>query len=182
MELDKAIKARKSVRHFSDKKPNWRDIIECIDVVSYAPRAGNLNPLRFLIVDDKEKIEKLAEAAQQPFVKEAQYVVVVCTDPKMILNAYPEFAIKFCRQQAGAAIENFLLKIEEKGLETCWVGYFIDALVRETLNIPEYIDIEALFPIGYESKKPGAGRGLKKRIDLNRLLFFNKWNNKRMKK
>ena len=129
MELDKAIKSRKSVRKFKEKKPDWRDIIECIDATRYAPMAGNNFPLKFILVKDSEKIQKLSEAAQQPFISKAPYVVVVCTNPLRIQNAYPEFAEKFCKQQAGAAIQNFLLKIQEKGLSTCWVGYFLEYLV-----------------------------------------------------
>ena len=54
----KTIRARKSVKHFDKKKkPNWRKIIECIDASRYAPRAGNLFPLRFVLVDDKKVIE-----------------------------------------------------------------------------------------------------------------------------
>jgi len=182
MDLKKAIRARKSIRHFAKKKPNWRTIIECIDAARHAPMAGNLFPLKFIVVDDSKIIEKLADAAQQPFVAEAQYVVVVTTDSKMILNAYEERAEKFCRQQAGAAIENFLLSIEEAGLETCWVGYFVDYLVREALGIPENIDVEAMFPIGYESKVPGSSRSLRKKANLQQILYFNKYKNRRKRK
>jgi nitroreductase len=183
MELKKVIRARKSVRHFDKKKkPNWRTIIECIDAARHAPMAGNLFPLRFIIVDDPKIIEKLAEASQQPFVGEAQYVVVVTTDCKMVLNAYEGRAEKFCRQQAGAAIENVLLSLEEAGLETCWIGYFVDYLVKEALGIPDNIDVEAMLPIGYESPVLGKGRTLRKKIDLNQILYFNKYKNRRMKK
>lgn len=182
MDLKKAIRARKSVRHFAKKKPDWRTIIECIDATRHAPMAGNLFPIRFIVVDDSKVIEKLAEAAQQPFVAEAQYVVVMTTDSKMVLNAYEERAEKFCRQQAGAAIQNFLLSIEDAGLKTCWVGYFVDYLVKEALGIPDSVNIEAMLPVGYESKVPGSSRALKKKIDLQQILYFNKYKNRRMKK
>ena len=178
MELDKAIKSRKSVKHFLDKKPNWKDIIECIDSARYAPMAGNIFPIKFVVVDDKEKIQKIAQASQQPFIAKAQYIVVVCSDSKLLLNAYEERAEKFCRQQAGAAIQNMLLKIEEKGLETCWVGYYLDYLIKETLNIPKDIEIEAIFPIGYESKKQGTSKIKKRKTDLIKKIYFNKWKNK----
>ena len=55
MELNKAIKKRRSVRKFKDKKPNWRDILECIDSVRYAPMAGNNFTLKFILVDDKDR-------------------------------------------------------------------------------------------------------------------------------
>ena len=86
MQLDKAIKTRESIRKFKSKKPNWRTIIECIDASRYAPRAGNLFPLRFVIVDEPEIIKKLADASQQPFVAEAKSVVVVCSDRKLIFS------------------------------------------------------------------------------------------------
>jgi nitroreductase len=183
MDLNKAIKSRKSIRHFSTKKPSWKDIIECIDSARFAPMAGNLFPLRFILVSDKDKIQKLADASQQPFVSEAQYIVVVCSDCKMVLNAYEERAEKFCRQEAGAAIQNFLLKLEEKGLKTCWVGYFIDYLIKEALKIPKDVEVEAIFPIGYESKKQGTKPKSKKRKkELDDVLFFDTYKNKRMKK
>ena len=182
MNLDKAIQGRKSVQHFSNKKPSWKKIIECIDAARYSPMAGNIFPLKFILVHDKKTIAEIAEASQQSFVGEAQYIVVVCSDDKMTLNAYEERANKFCRQQAGAAIENFLLKLQEKKLNTCWIGYFTDYLIKKALNIPEDIEIEALFPIGYESKAIGNIKEPKRKIELDNILYFDKWKNKRMKK
>ncbi len=178
MELKDAIKSRKSVRKFSSQKPDWRDIIECIDTARYAPMAGGNYTLKFILVDDKEKIRKLGEAAQQEFVKTAQFVVVACSNPKRTLNAYGSRGKRYVKQQSGAAMENFLLAIQEKKLATCWIGHFAESQVRKTLGIPEDIEIEALFPIGYERKS-----GVKKRepIDLDNILYFNKYKNKKMK-
>jgi len=153
MNIDKAIQNRHSVRRFTSKKPDWRDIIECIDSARYAPMAGNIFSLKFIVVSDKEKIQKLADAAQQHFIAQAHYVVVVCTNPSRTINSYEEQGKKFCRQQAGAAIQNFLLKIQEAKLATCWVGHFVEEQVKEALQIQEDINVEAIFPIGYELGK-----------------------------
>jgi len=179
MDLDGAIQKRHSVRKFTNEKPDWRDIIECIDAARYAPMAGNNFTLKFIVVEDSKKIQKLAEAAQQPFVAKAHYVVVVCSNPKRTVNAYEERGKMYCRQQAGAAIQNFLLKIEEKGLATCWVGAFVDYLVKDALAIPEGIDVEAMFPIGYEFDKKKTRR---LKIDIDRILYFHKYKNKKMRK
>ena len=180
MQLDKAIQERKSVRHFSKKSPNWKDIVTCIDAARYAPTAGNIHPMKWMLVNDKDTIKKLANAAQQNFITEAKYVVVLCTESKRVLNAYEERAEKFCRQQAGAAIENFLLKLQEKKLATCWVGYFVDYLVKEALNIPDEIDVEAFFPIGYEPKQKGKKRKTRNKLDMDKMLYVNKWKNKKL--
>jgi len=178
MDLDKAIQSRKSVRKFSDKKPDWRTIIECIDSARYAPMAGNNYTLKFILVNDEEKIKKIAEASQQQFIAQTKYVVVVCSNPSRIVNAYGEKGKIFSRQQAGAAIQNFLLKVEESGLSTCWIGYFVEEQIKKILNISDGMNIEALFPIGYEYKK---ARTKKLKIDLDRILYFNTYGNKKMK-
>lgn len=176
MDLTKAIKERHSVRKFTNKKPNWRTIIECIDFARYAPMAGNNFTLKFILVDNPEKIEKIAEACEQPFVSQAKYVVVICSSPARIINAYGENGKVFARQEAGAAIQNFLLKIEEAGLGTCWVGYFVEDMIKRELKIPGDAQVEAVFPIGFEFEK--SKRRIK--IELDNILFFNKYGDRRM--
>lgn len=178
MELNKAIQRRHSARKFSTKKPNWRVIIECIEAARYAPMAGNNCTVKFILVDDEEKIRKISEAAQQQFIAQAKYLVVVCSNPARPSNEYGTASAEiWTRQQAGAAIENFLLKIEEFGLATCWVGYFVEEQVKRELKIPEGVNVEALFPIGYEYEK---SKTRKAKIDLDRILYFNKYDNKKM--
>ena len=173
MELDKAIQGRHSVKKFSNKKPDWRNIVECINASRYAPMAGNNFTLKFIVVDSESKISKLAEAAQQDFISSAKYVVVVCANPSRPKNLYEEEnGEKWNRQQVGAAIENFLLKIEEFKLATCWVGLFNEEMIKKELEIPSETNVEAIFPIGYESLKT---KSKKSKIDLKRILYFSKY-------
>jgi len=178
MQLDNAIKSRKSVRKFKSKKPNWKSIIECIDSMRFAPTAGNNNTLKIILVDDAKKIQKITTACQQDFVGQVQYIVVICSDKSRLTNAYGERGEKFNKQQVGAAIENFLLKIQEAGLATCWVGYFIKDMIKRELKIPKEIEVEAIFPIGYEYEKSYTQ---KHKIDLDAILYFNQYGEKKMK-
>jgi len=178
MELNKAIQSRRSIRKFKDKTPDWRKIIEAIDATRYAPTAGNNFSLDFVMINDSEKIEKIAEYSSQDFIAQAKYVVVFVTSPDRTINLFgEEKGSTFCKQQAGAAIQNFLLKLTEYQLSTCWVGYFNEQKIKKLLKIPEYCIIEALFPIGFANEKPKH----KREKDLNNFLYFNEWDNKRMK-
>ncbi len=180
MDLDKVIKSRHSVRKFSSKTVDWRDIIECIDLMRYAPMAGNIFSLKFILVDDEKKIIDLAKAAEQEHVAQAQYVLIVCSEKKMTLNAHPDKGENYCKQQAGATIQNFLLKITELGLSACWVGLFVEDEVKRIVHIPydSTIDIEAIIPIGYEKGEPH----FKRKPILDSCLYFNEYKNKYMKK
>lgn len=177
MELSKAIQNRRSVRKFSHKKPDWRNIIECIDSSRYAPMAGNNYTVKFILVDDEDKIKIISEACQQEFISEAKFVVVVCSKPARTTSLYEEKGEVYARQQAGAAIENFILSIEEFGLATCWVGSFIEEHIKRELKIPADVNVEAVFPIGYESEKPRVRHA---KIELDRILYFNKYGDKKM--
>ena len=111
MDLDKAIKERHSVRNFTNRKPDWRKIIEAIDLARYAPSAGGIFTTKFILVDDKEKINRLADYAQQDFISQVHYVVIVCSSRKLLGNSFPAQAKEFSKQQTAAAIQNFLLKL-----------------------------------------------------------------------
>ena len=181
MELDKALKARHTCRRFSTKKVNWKDILKAIEAANLSPLAGNIPTLRYILVSDSEKIKVIEQACQQSFVGRVDYIVVIVSDPTLCVRSYGERGEMYCRQQAGAAIQNLLLRITEKGLATCWVGLFVEDIVKQTLKIPEKIQVEAMFPIGYETKAKGQETKPKKRIDMDRILRFNDYKNKRMK-
>ncbi|NCN51560.1 hypothetical protein GW931_00950 [archaeon] len=179
MKLQEAIKKRKSVRKFSSKKPDWRDIIEAIHTAQYAPMAGGLFHLKFVIVDNKQLIEEIAKWCEQSFISEAQYVVVVVSDPGIVTTPFPKMGEYFCPQQTGAAIQNFLLSLEESGLSTCWIGHMNEEKIGKTLKISEDYTIEALFPIGYSNE---IFKKKKQDPDIYNILYFNKWEKYRMKK
>lgn len=176
MDVDSAIKSRKSVRSFKDKKPDWRDIIDCIDKVRFSPSAGKNFTLKIILINDKGKIQKIANAAEQPFIAEAQYVVVIYSDPSRLISLFENKGKTYSRQQAGAAIENFLLAIGDKGLSTCWVGHFDENMIKKELKIPDKMELEAVFPVGYESGKTAK----RDRINLDNILYFNEHGKKKM--
>ncbi|MCR4327841.1 MAG: nitroreductase family protein [Nanoarchaeota archaeon] len=179
MELNDAIKDRKSIRKFSGKKPDWRDIIEAIHSAQYAPMAGGLFHMKFLIVDDERLINEIANWSEQSFISEAKYVVVAVSDEGIVTTPFPKNGAHFSTQQAGAAIENFLLSLTDFGLSTCWVGHMNEEKIRKLLKIPEDYTIEALFPIGYANEK---GKMKKPKADIYNILYFNEWGNDRMRK
>jgi nitroreductase len=178
MELDRAIKTRHSCRRFKTKTPDWRDIIKAIEAARQVPLAGNIPTLKFIVVTEDDKIRELADACQQDYVGTTKYIVVVCSDPKQCVLSYGERGEKYCRQQAGAAIQNFLLKLTDLGLATCWTGAFSDDQVKKILQIPENVEVESIFPIGYEMPPKSKPRP---KPDLDQCLYFNVWKNKYMK-
>ena len=148
------ISAKDSVRNYSDKKVILKDVVKIMDVGRLGPAAGNIHTLKFILVEDKDKKEEVAHAAhEQHFIEKASYVIVVCSDTKQMVRSYGERGKMYAKYQAGAAIENMLLKATDLGLGSCWIGAFDEEDIKKILKIPDEIDIEALLPIGYSASK-----------------------------
>lgn len=179
MKLSDAIQKRRSVRSFKDKKVDYRDVFDCLDSTLRAPMAGGYFSLSFLILDQKEDIKKIAEYAEQDFIKDAKYIVMFVTNATATKKLYKERADSYLSQQAGAAIQNFLLSITQKGLSTCWIGHFNEERLKRKFQIPASKKVEAIFPIGYEKGKPKTREVV---ADLYNRMNFNEWGNKRMKR
>lgn len=174
MKLGEAIQSRRSIKKFKDKRPNWRDVLEALDSTRYAPMAGDIFSLKFIYIDNEKTISDIAKWAGQDFISQAKCLVVFIRTPTKTKLSFKERAELYLPQQAGAAIQNFLLSLEEKGLSTCWIGHFDEEKIKHLLKIPKDKEIEAIFPIGYAKEKPSTRRA---RRDFYEMLYFNEWGN-----
>lgn len=154
MDVVKAIEKRRSIRAFKNKQVKWAHVLEAIDAALNAPFAGNINTLKFIIVTDPETKIKLAQHTDQEWVAEADTIVVVCSEDAQLERMYHDRANTYARQQAGAAIQNFLLRITDLGLGACWIGAYLDSAIKRDLKIPASATIEAIIPIGHPAEKP----------------------------
>jgi nitroreductase len=177
MKLRDAVENRVDVKRFDLKKPDWRKVVRAIDFARFGTSAGNNFSVRFILVTDEGVIRKLASASQQSFVGKAKSVVVVLSDPASLIRSYEERGIKYCRLQAGVAIQNFLLGLEDEGLVTSWVWYFEDEQVKRVLGVPESVNVEGIFPVGKGMK---TVKKVKRNVELDNVLFFGKYGNKKM--
>jgi len=176
MTLNKILKTRASIKNYSNKKPSENKILDVIEAATLAPSPGNLSILKFIIVEDEEKIDKIAQACQQSFIKKAPILVVVCSDSKKVDIMYDKRANTYIKQHTGAVIENFLLKITEMKLASCWIGAYSEITIKNALKIPDNIDIQAVLPIAYPHKTDKTKQ--KSKPNLGNVLYFETWDNK----
>src|SRR3989344_4872194 len=170
MEFDEVVKQRRSARGFTKKRANWKDVMYAIDSAIQGPFAGNHNNLKFLIVEEPGMIRTIAAFCEQHWIDSASTIVLVCSDETNLENIYGERGRVYSRQQAGAAIQTFLLKLADLGLGSCWVGAYNDEMLRAKLNIPLNILIEAVVPVGY-----AIGGEKKEKKALENVLYWEKW-------
>jgi len=142
------MKRRCSVRKFKNKPVTREELMAVLEASRVAPSACNLQPWRFVVVTDREKIEKFDPQDHQPWVERAPAVIVVCANPMDSWEKYGADDDCFILDTA-AAIENMLLAIHALGLGGVWILSFSKEAVRETLGIPNPWKIVSIVPFGY---------------------------------
>jgi len=180
MKVTDAIEKRVSVRHYDPNlKVNVDKILDVFDSVRHIPVAGNVFNLKFIVISEQAVKDAIAEAAlQQYFLSDAQFLIVICSNPDSCVLRYgEELGQKYARQQAGAAIQSILLLITEKRLDSCWVGAFDEEKMRRILYIPDNVNVEAIITVGKRSAVETAGKSQTRKPTVEAFAFFNKWGN-----
>ena len=175
METLEAIKKRMSVHKFKSKAVNRDTLLTILEAGTKAPSAGNSQNWYFVVIDDKDKINRIARATLQPETfYNVPYVVVVCSDATKIRSEYKQRGELYAIQNVAAAIENILLVATDQGVDSVWIGAFADETVKAVLKIPQEVDVHAILPFGYRDEVPFRTR----RRSLSHVTWFNTWANR----
>ena len=172
MDLDKAIQNRHSVRKYKEDLVTLKQISLLLDAAAHSPSSGNLQDTRFIVVNNKEKNNKIAEASLgQYWMNTAPVFIVICSDISRLKTYFKDRAENYSLQNSAASAMLISLKAVDLGLATCWVNVFDQNAVSRVLNIRDSTLPQIILTIGYESEKP-----LKKlsHIPLKRIVSFNK--------
>lgn len=85
MKLEEAIKKRRSVRSYKNKKVSKKLIKGILELANLAPTGASKQNRFFIIIEDKTIKEKICRAAcKQKYLLEAPIVIVVVTNTKML--------------------------------------------------------------------------------------------------
>lgn len=158
MDVFEAIKTRRSIRAFTDKRVTDREVKKLIEAARWAPSAGNIQPWEFIIVRDPKVKHGLCEAAMnQTLIEQASVVIVVCADPARSSKRYGSRGINlYCLQDTAAATQNILLTAHAAGLAACWIGAFNEEAAKKVLGVPDELRPIAIIPVGCPAEKPRA--------------------------
>jgi len=76
-------------------------------------------------------------------------------------------------QSLAAAIENILLTAYAEGLSSCWfcAPLFCQDTVRKILNVPRFVEPQALITIGYSNDRPNPPP----RKPLEKMVYQDYW-------
>lgn len=181
MNVEEAIRQRRSVRSYSTTDVKHDDLIKILSLARYAPSSGNIQNWVFIVVRDGDKKREIAKAClNQIWMVQAPVHIIICNDLIAAKRAYGDRGEKlYSIQNCAAAAQNIMLAAESLGLSTCWVGSFDTEGIKRIMDIPQGINPEIIITLGYKTGKPTSIAG---RHDLSHMIFFDDWGNKKLQK
>ena len=160
MEFKQILAKRRSTRKFLPETPSRDVLTDIVRDALTAPSSRNMHTTRFLIVDDKATLEKMASLRDYgaSFLSEATAAIVVMGDTTKT---------DLWRENCAISATMLQLSIVEHGLASCWVhvggrprlqnepeGEMAEDYLRSFLNIPEECKIECVIALGYSDFEP----------------------------
>lgn len=149
-----AILNRRSIRKFKNMQVEAEKIDLLLRAAMQAPSAGNQQPWEFLVVQDKESLQKLS--LMSPYSK------LIADSPLAIILLGNEEKMKFAEcweQDMSAATQNILLQATEMGLGSVWLGVspLADRIgfIKDMFDLPETIIPFSVVAIGYPWDEQG---------------------------
>ena len=160
--FQRILGGRRSIRRYLETPVEPEKLRACLEAARVAPSAHNVQPWRFIVVDEPGLKDRLAAAAfsgiysGSKFAARAPVILVLLAKPggAAVRAGSKLLGIPFHFLDMGIAGEHVVLQAEELGLATCWMGWFDHRRVRKALAIPRGFKIVALMPLGYAETRP----------------------------
>lgn len=178
MDFYELVKHRQSTRAFDTTRAVDREIIaRILDAGRLAPSACNAQPWHFIVVDEPELKNKVADAASarllgmNHFTKQAPVHIVV-VEEKVNLSSGIGGIVKdkhFAFLDIGIATAHICLAAEAEGLGSCILGWFSESKMKKLLNIPDNKRVVLDIIIGY----PAQPLRDKKRKTTEEVISYN---------
>lgn len=167
---------RQSDRKYKDQAVEREKLIQCLDTARISPSANNSQPWKFIVVDDYDKKEQIAESSiglgMNKFTHQCPVIVAVVVEKQdfmtrlggMIKNKdYSLFDV-------GIAVNQFCLQAADLGLGTCIMGWFDERKVKKILGIGNR-RVPLLISVGY----PDSPTRKKIRKSLEEMSSWNEY-------
>ena len=104
-------KRRHAIKKFNNKTVDYKDLRTAIEIATLSPSANNIQPWKFVVVENKkEELAKDLPALNKEQIEQSQYVVAIFTDTDLVQRSRK------------------IARIGSKNLPDDLIGYYMETL------------------------------------------------------
>ncbi len=148
------ILKRRTVRKYKQRDVSKEILVKCVDAARMSPSGANLQPLKYVIIDEEELLKKVFTTLRwagylpnyQPSIEEMPRAYIVILLDQKVANS--------CGHDAGIAAMSISMVAYDEGLGSCILGAIEREQLGKILNIPEKLKIVLVIALGYPAEEP----------------------------
>jgi len=152
------ITSRRTIRKYLQKDVSKEVLIKCVDAARLSPCGANLQPLKYVIINDKKLMKEVFSTLRwagylpnyAPRENEAPRAYIVILLDKNIR--------KDPGHDAGIAAMSISMVAYDEGLGSCILGAVDRDKLRKILNVPDNLDIVLVVALGYPASRSVADK------------------------
>ncbi len=148
------IKARRSIRKFTNEAVDDKTIDLVIEMGTWAPSGLNNQPWKFVVIRDQHIRDEISTHTKYSrIIQGAAVCIAVFLDNSQSYDRVKDI------QAVGACIQNMLLTIQDQDLGGVWLGEILKnrESVEKILKVPESCELMAVVALGHTEEKKGTG-------------------------
>jgi len=172
MDFDVCVTGRRSIRVYKDEPLSKELVDELLDAGVCAPSGMNYQPWRFIVIQDRETINKLSDKTKELVLQQewaSAFKERMSTEDDVIFYGAPLLILVLIEKKepmmrdvnlldSGLLAQNMFLKAYDLGLGSCFIGFasFLN-MSPETLTeigVPENHELVAPLIFGYPAEEP----------------------------
>lgn len=171
MDVLELIKARRSVRSFTDEAVSDDVLSQLVEAGCWAPSGSNAQAWQFVVLRDRDQMKKVLRFSPGLF-QVPPAMIFVCVDRDRALAKGGEMGRDVMSLfDVAMAAQNMMLLAHAMGLGSCVLRGFDQKAVQVLLELPDQITPELLIIVGYPKVVPKAPR----RRPLKEVMHFERW-------
>ncbi len=152
------IVSRRTVRKYVQKDVPREVLSRCVDAARLSPSGANLQPLKYVIIDDhellKEVFSTLSWAGYLPDYQPSEAempraYIIILLDKEIRENP---------GHDAGIAAMSISMVAYDRGLGSCILGAVNRKRLRGVLGLRDDLEIVLVVALGYPAEKPVADK------------------------
>ena len=167
MDVFQAIKARRSIRQFTDEPIGKEALEKLLDAARWAPTASNQQRWRFVVVTSPSVKKLIKKFAPGIFVMPSAFIVI-CAEKEAGAKPWDEATYL---ADCAIAAQNIMLAAWEMGIGSCPALSYAKVAIQEILNLPEDVEPLLIVTLGYPAEDPEPPP----RLELNQIAFIDEY-------
>lgn len=171
MNFLETAKKRYSVRSYTGKKVEQEKLDKILLAAHVAPTAANMQPVKLLVVQSDEGLNKVGKAAN---IYGAPLAIIVCCEHQKAWTR-PFDKKQTVDIDASILTDHMMIEATELGLGSVWICYFKPDIIQKEFDLPDTLEPVNILAVGYSDESPAdPERHATQRVPLSDLVYYEK--------